>query len=117
MIFEVTRFRKGRCRMKPDRKQKLDELFEAFSIIASDSYVYLCDMKEDYSRWAKKAVEFFGLPDIYMHNAGKIWEEHIHPEDRTPYHQSIEKIFSGQDNGHDMQYRALAKDGTYAMCT
>jgi len=103
--------------MKQGRRKKLDQLFEAFSVIADDSYVYLCDMKEDYSRWSQSAVDFFDLPDIYMEHAGEIWEEHIHPEDRKVYHQSIEAIFSGQDGRHDMQYRAMARDGTYAVCT
>ncbi len=103
--------------MNEQRLKKLNELFTAFSIIVDGSYVYLCDMKEDYSRWSQSAVDFFNLPDIYMQNAGAIWEEHIHPEDRDVYHKSIANIFSGKDTGHDMQYRALAKDGTYAVCT
>ena len=74
-------------------------------------------MKEDYSRWSQSAVDFFALPGIYMEHAGEIWEEHIHPEDRKVYHQSIEAIFAGKDGKHDMQYRAKARDGTYAVCT
>ncbi|MDE6004794.1 MAG: EAL domain-containing protein, partial [Oscillospiraceae bacterium] len=81
------------------------------------NYVYLCDMKENYSRWSKSAVDFFNLPSEYMENAGSIWEEYIHLEDRENYHKSIETIFSGQATGHDMQYRALARDGTYIACT
>ncbi len=103
--------------MNTQRRKKLDALFEAFSVIADGSYVYLCDMKEDYSRWSQNAVDFFNLPGEYMHNAGAIWEEHVHPEDRNSYRKSIDNIFSGADGGHDMQYRALARDGTYAVCT
>ena len=103
--------------MKKERLQRLNALFEAFSVIADGSYVYLCDMKEDYSRWSQSAVDFFNLPGEYMENAGGIWEEHIHPEDRNAYQKSIDAIFSGKDEGHDMQYRALARDGTYAVCT
>lgn len=33
-----------------NRKQKLDTLFDAFSIIGDDTYVYLCDMRYDISR-------------------------------------------------------------------
>ncbi|MBR1529619.1 MAG: EAL domain-containing protein [Oscillospiraceae bacterium] len=103
--------------MKQGRIEKLNQLFEALSVIADGSYVYLCDMKEDYSRWSQSAVDFFALPGIYMEHAGEIWEEHIHPEDRKVYHQSIEAIFAGKDGKHDMQYRAKARDGTYAVCT
>lgn len=103
--------------MNEKRKKKLDELFQIFSLVAENSYVYLCDMQEDYSRWSKNAVDFFGLPSEYMCHAGEIWEEYIHPDDRESYHQSIETIFSGKDSDHDMQYRAKARDGSYAVCT
>ncbi|MBQ9696380.1 MAG: EAL domain-containing protein [Oscillospiraceae bacterium] len=103
--------------MDADRKKRLDSLFEAFSIIAEGNYVYLCDMKEDVSRWSERAVDFFDLPGEYMKNAGAIWTEHLHPDDRDNYNSSIAAIFEGRDSGHDMQYRALAKDGSYAVCT
>lgn len=103
--------------MLPDHKKKLDSLFEAFSILAEGKYVFLCDMRYDYSRWSQNAVDYFGLPDAYMEGAGVIWEQHIHPDDRENYRRSIDNIFSGLDLGHDMQYRALAKDGHYVVCT
>ena len=103
--------------MDSEKQRKLDELFEAFSIVAEGTYIYLCDMSEDVSRWSKAAVNYFGLPDEYMVNAGGIWEEHIHPEDRDDYHHSIDMIFSGEDCGHDMQYRAKTRDGNYVVCT
>ncbi|MDE5621246.1 MAG: EAL domain-containing protein [Ruminococcus sp.] len=103
--------------MDTSRLKRLDSMFETFSIIAEGNYVYLCDMKCDYSRWSKSAVDYFNLPDRYMHNAGTIWEEHIHPDDRESYRNSINKIFSGQDKGHNMQYRAKSADGNYVVCT
>ena len=103
--------------MDQDRMKRLDSLFEAFSIIAEGRYVYLCDMREDYSRWSQSAVDYFDLPSNYMENAGAIWEQHIHPDDRDTYTQSIAAIFAGTDSGHDMQYRALAKNGSYVVCT
>ncbi|MDE5883832.1 MAG: EAL domain-containing protein, partial [Oscillospiraceae bacterium] len=96
---------------------KLNELFQIFSAVADSSYVYLCDMQENYSRWSKNAVDFFDLPSEYMYNAGQIWEEYIHPDDRENYRRSIDAIFSGKDSGHEMQYRAKARDGSYAVCT
>ena len=103
--------------MDPERKAKLDNLFEAFSILAEGKYVYLCDMRDDMSRWSQNAVDYFGLPDIYMHGAGAIWESFIHPDDRENYHTSIANIFADAAHGHDMQYRARAKDGHYVVCT
>ncbi|MDE6835325.1 MAG: GGDEF and EAL domain-containing protein [Ruminococcus sp.] len=103
--------------MDKNRLNKLDSMFETFSIISEGSYIYLCDMKMNYSRWSRSAVDYFNLPDRYMYNAGTIWEECIHPDDRESYRRSIENIFSGNDNGHDMQYRAKASDGSYVVCT
>ena len=100
-----------------ERKKKLDSLFEAISVAAEGTYVYLCDMKYDYSRWSKTAVDAFRLPSEYMYGAGDIWEERIHPEDRDAYHKSIDAIFSGADSGHEMQYRARKVSGEYDICT
>ncbi|MBR1470992.1 MAG: EAL domain-containing protein [Lachnospiraceae bacterium] len=107
----------GFVRIPAARKGRLDELFNAFSIVAEGSYVYLCDMKYDFSRWTKIAVDSFGLPGEYMYRAGEIWEEHIHPDDREVYHNGINAIFSGNALGHDMQYRARRLDGNYDVCT
>ena len=100
-----------------EAKRRLDSLFESYSIIAEDTYVFLCDMRYDYSRWSKSLVESFGLPSEYMYGAGFIWEEHIHPEDRQAYHEGVDAIFSGKQLGHDMQYRAKTPDGEYVLCT
>ena len=99
------------------RQYILDNLFESFSIVSDGNYVFLCDMYYDYSRWSEAAVTNFGLPSPYMFQAGTIWEEHIHPDDRAAYHKSIEAIFSGKESGHDMQYRALNTNGQYDVCT
>lgn len=98
-------------------KTRLDNLFSALSIIAEGSYVFLCEMKSNMSRWSKNAVDYFGLPSEYMYDAGSIWAENIHPDDRETYEKSIEAIFSGDKGGHDMQYRARTPDGTYTVCT
>ena len=104
-------------RMPERRIKKLDRLFEAFSIVAEGTYVYICDMRYDVSRWSTSAVIAFGLPSEYMYAAGEIWEEKIHPDDRETYHKGIEDIFSGTSSGHDMQYRAKNIEGNYDVCT
>ena len=100
-----------------ERRRRLDRLYEAFSIVAEDTYVYLCDMRYDISRWSKNAVAAFGMPSEYMYAAGDIWEEHIHPEDIRVYHAEIDNIFRGKTDGHDMQYRARKATGEYVICT
>lgn len=99
------------------RKQQLDSLFEAFSIIADKSNVYLCDMDYDYSRWSKGLVEEFGLPSEYMYDAATIWEEHIHPIDKQAYRDMIDSLFQYKTSGFDLQYRARRADGEYDICS
>ena len=100
-----------------ERRKKLDALYKSFEIVAEGTYVYLCDMKYDFSRWSKNAVDKYGLPSEYMYGAGDIWENHIYPEDREAYHKGIDEIFTGNAAGHDMQYRAQRPDGEYDVCT
>ncbi len=109
---------KGNIRViSEERRNKLDSLFKSFEIVSEGTYVYLCDMKYDYSRWSKNAVDTYGLPSVYMYGAGDIWENHIHPEDREAYHKGINDIFFGNAAGHDMQYRAQRMTGEYDVCT
>ena len=100
-----------------DRRIMLDTLYKAFEVVSEGTYVFLCDMKFDYSRWSKSAVDIFGLPAEYMYGAGDIWEDRIHPDDREAYHKGIDEIFSGVASGHDMQYRAQRTTGEYDVCT
>ncbi len=77
-------------------KRKLDALYESYDLIADDIYVFVCDMKYDFSRWSRELVETFNLPSEYMYHAGEIWEEYVHPEDRQSYHEGMDAIFSGK---------------------
>ncbi len=100
-----------------ERRVMLDSLFKSFEMVSEGTYVYLCDMKHDFSRWSKSAVDTYGLPSEYMYGAGDIWENQIHPDDRAAYHKGIDEIFSGNASGHDMQYRAKRITGEYDVCT
>ena len=100
-----------------ERRTMLDTLYKAFEVVSEGTYVYLCDMKYDCSRWSKGAVDRYGLPSEYMYGAGDIWENHIHPEDRNAYHKAIDAIFKGDTGTHDMQYRAQRVTGEYDVCT
>jgi len=98
--------------------KKLDALFDAFAAVADGTYVYLCDMTCDYSRWSKAAVDTFGLPAEYLEHAESIWEEHIHPDDREVYKKTIQRFFEEKnEKKFDMQYRASNKSGEYVLCT
>ena len=119
LILESHSF-KGRDNIRiipEERRTMLDALYKAFEVVSEGTYVFLCDMKYDYSRWSKNAVDTYGLPSEYMYGAGDIWENQIHPEDRAVYHKGIDEIFAGNAAGHDMQYRARRLTGEYDVCT
>ena len=107
----------GVVRIPKEEAAKLNELFDALELVSEGSYVFLCNIQYDYSRWAKAAVECFGLPSEYMYAAGDIWAEHIHPDDKAIYNSTIKDIFTGNASSHDMQYRAQKRDGSYDVCT
>ena len=110
--------RKADARVIPEeRRNKLDALYKAFEVVSDGAYVYLCDMKYDFSRWSKNAVDTYGLPSEYMYGADDIWENCIHPDDRPAYHKGIDELFSGSAVEHDMQYRARRVTGEYDVCT
>lgn len=100
-----------------DRRKMLDSLFKSYDVVAEGTYVYLCDMKYDLSKWSKNAVDTYNLPSEYMYGAGDIWENYIHPDDRVAYRRGIDEIFTGHSFGHDMQYRVRKPDGEYDVCT
>jgi diguanylate cyclase (GGDEF)-like protein len=94
-----------------------DRIFDAFAATATNKYIYICNMETGVSRWSKNAVEYFGLPSEYMLEAGEIWAEHIHPEDREMYKKDIDAVFAGKQQQHALEYRARNKDGNYVVCT
>ena len=78
--------------MELDKSGLNNVLFEAFDDISSRRHIYLCNMQTGVSRWSVGAVEYFGLPGEYMLDAGNIWAEHVHPEERQAYMEDIEAV-------------------------
>lgn len=90
-----------------------NELYEAFAQASEIVYIYVCDMKTDLSRWSENAVEYFNLPGEYIQNAGEMWMQYIHPDDRNIYLEDISGVFGGAKAQHNCKYRALNKYGNY----
>lgn len=104
-------------KISPERLEQLNKLFEALELVSEGTGVFLSDIKADYSRWSKRLVDIYGLPDEYMYEAGMIWSEHIHPDDLGPYLENCEELFAGETLTHDLQYRAQDRNGKYRTCT
>lgn len=103
--------------MDENRMRRFDNLYEAISVLAEGQCVFLYDMKEDYSRWSERAVRFFDLHVQCLYHASYIWADHIHPDDRESYKESVTALFTNSDTRHSLQYRARACDGRYIECT
>ena len=103
--------------MQLDKTGLQNRIFEAFSVTGKRSYIFLCNMKTNVSRWSKNAVEYFGLPDEYMYDAGAIWENYIHPDDIDTYRECFDAVFNGRTQWQDFEYRAKNRFGNYVVCT
>ena len=98
-----------------ERRRLLDGLFGAMYTIAGSGYVYLNDMKYDFSRWSLSLIDDFGMESEYMYHADKIWQEYIHPDDLSAYKEAVDAVLSGDAEVRPVVYRARKKDGTYVL--
>ena len=96
-----------------DRKRKLDGLFGALFTMAGEGYVFLNDLRYDYSRWALSLIDDFGMQSEYMYHAGKIWQQFVHPDDLAQYRKVVDAVVSGKSEMKYLCYRARRPDGTY----
>lgn len=102
----------------PERKRLLDALFGALCTVSGDGYIYLNDMRYDFSRWSLPLVDDFGMKSEYMYHADKLWQEKLHPEDLKAYRDAIDSVLCGTtDMIKPLTYRAQRADGTYALLT
>lgn len=103
--------------MEFDKSGLNNILFEEFKDSSSKKHIFICNMATSISRWSIGAVEYFGLPGEYMKDAGLVWSEHIHPDDRMRYLQDIQEVFAGKKEVHRLDYRAKNSKGDYVLCT
>ena len=101
-----------------ERKTLLNSLFGALCTISGGGYVYLNDMRFDYSRWSLSLVDDFAMPSEYMYHADKLWQEKLHPDDLKAYLEAINAVLCDNvDMIKPLTYRAKKADGTYAVLT
>jgi len=100
----------------PERKRILDKLFDALYTVSGGGYIYLNDMKYDFSRWSLPLVDDFNIHSEYLYHADKYWQEHIHPDDMEAYKEAIKGIFASPSiEMKPLTYRSRKADGTYAV--
>jgi diguanylate cyclase (GGDEF)-like protein len=100
----------------PDgRKRKLDAMFGALLTIAEGGYVFLNDLRYDYSRWSSELADDYGFESEYIYHVGQIWQEYVHPDDLIKYNEIVDSIISGKGDPKDLKYRARRPDGSYVV--
>ncbi len=102
-------------RIPTERKRLLDGMFGALYTIAGEGFVYLNDLRYDYSRWSLPLVDEFKMESEYMYHAGTLWEKHIHPDDLEVYKEAVHAAVSGKGEVLPITYRAKRGDGTYGV--
>lgn len=106
-----------KVKISEERKQKLDSIFEALSIISDDSNVYVSDMHYNYCKLSEGLVEEFEMPSEYMYDATTIWEERVHLEDKQAYREQMDNILHFKKDRMDLQYRIKKANGEYDLCS
>lgn len=98
-----------------ERKRMLDSLFGALITVVGEGYVYLNDMKFDYSRWSLSLVHDFNIKSEYMYHADAVWLDYIHPDDIPTYMEAVEAVMCGKGELRAINYRSRKPDGTYVL--
>ena len=106
-----------KVKISEERKQKLDSIFEALSIISDDSNVYVSDMHYNYCKLSEGLVEEFEIPSEYMYDATSIWEERVHLEDKQAYREQMDNILHFKKDRMELQYRIKKANGEYDLCS
>lgn len=98
-----------------DRARQIDSMFGALYTVAGDGYVFLTDLKYNFSRWSLSVVNDFNLPSVYMYDVEDIWKECIHPDDVDRYVEAVDSVLHGTPVLYSISYRVRKADGTYII--
>ena len=100
-----------------DRKIMLDSLFGALYTVTGGGYVFLNDMKHDYSRWSLPMVDDFGAPDSYLYHADRVMQKNVHPDDAEQFKEAVNTMLRGNAKMVPLVYRTRRTDGAYITVT
>ena len=99
--------------MDPLQKQMLDDVFDAFTMLARGGLISLMHVDGGFTRYTASAVELFGLPGEYIPNGAMDWTNWIHPEDRKRYLDVMGGLVNGSAMTYDLTYRVRTVKGEY----
>ncbi len=99
-----------------ERKRMLNELFNAIYSLVNGGYLYVHDLKFDFSRCSTKLVKDYNMHSEYLYSAGAIWESHIHPDDMPTYKRALDGVFFDNTGVRQVHYRVCNTQGEYVRC-
>lgn len=91
-------------------KSQIEEIIQLFQPYMDD-YLYIMDLKEDYYRISKHAVERFMLPSDAFYDAVEMHQHFVYEQDRPLIKAELEEMVNGTKNYHNLHYRWLDKKG------
>lgn len=115
LIEDVKKLKDIKTPITDTRKRQLDQLFGALCTISDGGYVFLSDMRYDFSRWSLSLVNDFGLDSEYMYHADNVWRKFIHPDDVDACRKAAEAVLCDDAEVQSFYYRARKTDGTYVI--
>lgn len=102
-------------RKPPYKRQILDDIFDAYTILGKGTYVSLYDAVGQMTRYSPASVELFGLKGEYIPAGADNWGDFVHPEDRKRYESIMAKLVVGTAKYYDLHYRVRLRDGSYSL--
>lgn len=89
---------------------QLEDIVSLFSPYMDDC-LYVMDLKEDYYKISKHAVERFMLPSDSFYNAAEMHQHFVYEKDRPLIKAELEEMLNGTKKFHNLHYRWLDKNG------
>ena len=93
--------------------ENIDMVFDAFSECIENRYIFVVYVPDGISRWSREAVEYFGLPGMYLKDAGHLWANYIAEDEREIYLEQIDALERGEATSLEYIMRIRNAEGVY----
>lgn len=96
-------------------EEKMMQLMERYDILSSatSDTIWDWDIRQNRVTYNNGILAMFGYEHITATDGIEWWKQHIHPDDRCKITSTLDKMFTGQLDYTQMQYRFRCEDGSY----
>lgn len=95
--------------MQKITQEQIEEVIQLFNPYMDD-YLYLMDLKTDYYRISKHAVDRFLLPSDSFSDAFNMHQQFVYAEDFPYLSQDFDLLLTGKKKSHNLHYRWLDRN-------